>query len=118
MKKYDLIHAQYGLIIYAYLSRRPFIAHIVGSDLRELAFSNSFRGMLMRRALKNAKIIFFTSPIDKLLLQKLNINNYIFIPIIWDTDYFKSNNSKSVNNSNLTIFHPTNLNWKVKGNDV
>ena len=117
-RKYDLIHAQYGLVIYAYLSRRPFIAQIVGSDLRELAFSNSFRGMLMRRAFKNAKIIFFTSPIDKLLLQKLNINNYIFIPIIWDTNYFKSNNSKSVNNSNLTIFHPTNLNWKVKGNDV
>jgi glycosyltransferase involved in cell wall biosynthesis len=117
-RKYDLIHAQYGLIIYAYLSRRPFIAQIVGSDLRELAFSNSFRGMLMRRALKNAKIIFFTSPIDKLLLQKLNIYNGIFVPIIWDIDYFKSDNSKLVNNSNLTIFHPTNLNWKVKGNDV
>jgi glycosyltransferase involved in cell wall biosynthesis len=117
-KKYDLIHAHYGLVIYAYLSRRPFIAQIVGSDLRELAFSNSFRGILMRRALKKAKIVIFTSPLDKILLQKLNIHKKIFVPIIWDTDFFKQENSKESDNSNLTIFHPANLNWKIKGNDI
>jgi glycosyltransferase involved in cell wall biosynthesis len=117
-RKYDLIQAQYGLVIYAYLSRRPFIAQIVGSDLRDLAFSNSFRGMLMRQALKKAKKILYTSPLDKLLLEKLNIHTGIFIPIMWDTDFFKSDNSNLSKNTKFTIFHPANLNWNIKGNDV
>ena len=117
-KKYNLIQSQFDFTIFSYISRKTYIPQIVGSDLSELAFSNSIRGMLYRRALKKAKIIFFTAPKDKILLKKLNINNGIFVPIMWDTDYFKPDNSKLNNNYNFTIFHPSNLDWKLKGNDI
>ena len=117
-KKYDLIQSQYDFTIFSYISRKNYIPQIVGSDLSELAFSNSIRGMLMRRALRKAKIIFFTSPPDKILLEKLNIHTGIFVPIMWDTDYFKPDNSKLNDNTNLTIFHPTCLDFKFKGNNI
>ena len=70
-KKYDLIHSYTELSIFAYLSRRPFIANPTGSDLREMAFSNSIRGILLRRALNKAKIITAASPEVLDLLSKL-----------------------------------------------
>jgi glycosyltransferase involved in cell wall biosynthesis len=117
-KKYDLIQSQYDFTIFSYISRKTYVPQIVGSDLSELAFSNSIRGMLFRRALKKAKIIFFTTPPDKILLEKLNIHTGIFVPIMWDTNYFQPDDSKLNNGSNLTIFHPTYLDLKFKGNDI
>ncbi|MDH3515785.1 MAG: glycosyltransferase [Nitrosopumilus sp.] len=117
-KKYDLIQSQYDFTIFAYISRKKYVPQIVGSDLSEIAFSNSLRGILMKRALRKPKTIFFTTPPDKVLLQKLNIHTGIFVPIMWDTDYFKPDDSNLNNNSTLTIFHPTNLNFKFKGNNI
>jgi len=77
-KKYDLIHSYTELSIFAYLSRRPFIANPTGSDLREMAFSNSIRGILLRRALNKAKIITAASPEVLDLLSKLQLKQGIF----------------------------------------
>ncbi|WP_166286069.1 hypothetical protein, partial [Candidatus Nitrosotalea sp. FS] len=58
-KKYDLVHAYVEMPIFAYLSRRPFVAHTQGSDFREMAMGNSLRGILLRLAYKRAKAVLF-----------------------------------------------------------
>lgn len=115
-KKYDLIHAHVEFPIFAYLSRKPFIAHTLGSDLRELAFTNSLRGVLLRRALKKARVVFFYEPLHKSFLAKLKVKTGIHLPVMWDTDFYKLNTS--IKNENFTIFHPTNLDWRLKGNYI
>ena len=118
-KKYDLIQGQSDLLIFAYLSRRPYVAQPVGTELRETAFTNSLRGILLRRAFKKAKLIFFTGPNDVNLLKKLKINTGIFVPIIWDTNFFKPESLPHNEFSDkFVIFHPANLDWKTKGNDI
>ena len=69
-KKYDLIHAYVELPMFSYVANRPFIAHTQGSDLRELAFSNSIRGRILRRAYKKAKATIFYQPDYLPLLPK------------------------------------------------
>lgn len=118
-KKYDLIHAYVELPIFAYLSRKPFVAHPQGSDLREMAFSNSIRGILLRRAYRKAKAIIVSSPEQIFLLKKLKLYNGILIPIIPEYPFFKPENiSKDDFNDKLVIFHPANIDWKGKGNDI
>ena len=87
-KKYDLIQGQSELLIFAYLSRRPYIAQAIGTDLREKAFTNSLHGILLRRAFKKAKLLFFTAPIDTKFLAELKINTKIYVPLMWDTNFF------------------------------
>lgn len=115
-KKYELIHAHVEFPIFAYLSRRPFIAHTLGSDLRELAFTNSIRGILLRRALKKAKVVFFYEPLDKSLLAKLKVKTGIHLPVMWDTEFYHPTNQSK--NEFFTIFHPANLDWRLKGNNI
>lgn len=118
-KKYDLIHAYVELPIFAYVSRRPFIAHSQGSDFRELAFSNSVKGMLLRKAYKKAKIVLFSQPDQLPLFSKLKLVNYLFIPILWDTSFYKPMQIvSSVYSDKFVIFHPSNLEWRLKGNDI
>jgi len=118
-KKYDLIHGHVEFPIFAYFSRKPYISQTLGSDLRELAFSNSIRGFLLRRALRKAKVVFFSESLDPSLLQKLKINTGIHLPLMWDTDFFhKKEINKNEFSENLTLFHPTNLDWRLKGNDI
>ncbi len=116
-KHYDLIHGHVEFPIFAYLSRRPFIAHTLGSDLRELAFTNSLRGILLRRALRKAKVVFFYEPLDKSLLAKLKVKTGIHLPVMWDTDFYHPI-EHSPKNEYLTIFHPANQNWRLKGNNI
>jgi len=118
-KKYDLIHAYVEMPIFAYLSRRPFLAHTQGSDFREMAFSKSMRGVLLRRAYKKAKVILFFQPDHYPLFEKLKLSNDIFLPPLWDTSFFKS--QKIINpeyEDKLVVFHPANLEWRLKGNDI
>ena len=117
-KNYDLIQAHYDLAIWAYLSRRSFIAQIVGDDLRELAFTNSIRGMLLRRAYKKAKVVLFSNPTEPPLLSKLKLENSIFLPLLVELDFFKPQEvSQHEFDDKFVIFHPTNLWWK-KGNQI
>ena len=76
-KKYDLIHSYVEFPIFSYISRRSFLVYAQGSDLRELAFSNSFRGQLLRRAYKKAKLLITAQPDHIPLISKLKITKWI-----------------------------------------
>ena len=88
-KQFDLLHAHVELPIFAYLSRRPFLSHPMGRDLREMAFTNSLRGILLRRAYRKSKAIFFGGPGLYSLLLKLKIQKTIFLPFVHDVSFFK-----------------------------
>jgi len=118
-KEFDLIHAYVEMPIFAYLSRRIFIAHTQGSDFRELAFSNSIRGFLLRRSYRKAKAVIFFQPDHLPLFKKLKLKNGIFIPPSWNTSFFKPyESSRNEFGDNFIIFHPGNLEWRLKGNDI
>ena len=115
--KYDLIQAHVELPIFAYLSRKPFVAYTQGSDFRELAFSNSFRGKLIRRAYKKAKIVLFGQPDHYSLFSKLGLKNGIFMPAPWDFSLYSPKPVEKINDK-FVIFHPSHQIWRIKGNDV
>jgi len=118
-KKYDLIHAYVELPIFSYLSRRPYIVQALGSDFRELAQSNTFSGLLLRRAYRKAKIILFSMPDHLPIYEKMNLKNGIFFPLPVNSLFFKpSKNKKILFNKKLVIFHPTSLIWRIKSNDI
>ena len=116
--KYDLIHAYVELPIFAYLSRRNYMVQALGSDFRELATSNTIRGKLLQRAYKKAKVILFSMPDHLPLYNQLNLNNGIFFPLPVDLTVFKPMIQDKYNAKKFVIFHPTNLNWSIKRNDI
>ncbi|CDI06469.1 glycosyltransferase [Candidatus Nitrosotenuis uzonensis] len=115
-KKYDLIHAYVEFPIFAYFSGKPFLAHTQGSDFREMAQSKTLRGFLLRRAYRKAKAVLFFQPDHLPLFSKLKLYNGIFIAPLWDTTFFRAYSNKA-NNKKFTIFHPANLEFRLKGND-
>ena len=117
-KKYDLIHAYVEAPIFAQFSSRPFIAHVLGSDLRELAFTKSLRGFLLRRAYKKAKVVLFYEP--KLLpyLKKLGVKRKIFFPYTPNDVFYPKNVRLEELKDKFVIFHPARADWKIKGNDI
>ena len=82
-RKYDLIHAYVELPIFAYFSRRNFVAHTQGSDFREMAMGNSIRGILLRRAYKRSKAILFFQPDHYPLFTTLIEGLILKKPMIW-----------------------------------
>jgi len=118
-RKYDLIHAYVEMPIFAYFSRQNFIANTQGSDFRELAFTNSIRGILLRRAYKKAKAVLFFQPDHLPLFSKLKLKNGIFFPPLWDTEFFRPIEiSNSEFAEKFVVFHPANLEWRLKGNNI
>jgi hypothetical protein len=117
-KKYDLIHAYVELPIFSYLSGKTFMIQALGSDFRELAISNSLRGKLLLKAYKKAKVILFSMPDHLPLYRKLNLNNGIFFPLPVDLTFFKPMYHEQYNSQKFVIFHPTNLDWAIKRNDI
>ena len=116
--QYDFIHAHAELPIFAYLSRKPFLAQTTGSDLAEMAFTNSLRGIILRRAYRKAKTVIFSTPPDLPLLTKLKVKNTIFSPLITDELFFKPQTLiDETFKDKLVIFHPASHIWHVKGND-
>lgn len=117
--QFDLVHAYVELPIFSYISRKPFIVQTQGSDFRELAFSNSLKGILLRRAYKKAKLIILSQADHTKLVSKLKLNNSVFLPIMWDTDFFKPiSYEHKLSEHNFVIFHPTRQNWNGKKNNV
>ncbi len=116
-KKYDLLHAYVEFPIFANFSGKPFIAQTQGSDLRELAQSNSLKGFLLRKAYKKAKTILYFQPDYYPILEKMNLKKEIFLPPFWDTSFFIKKNSSIPPKDQFVIFHPSNLDWRLKGND-
>jgi len=118
-KKYDLIHAYVEFPIFAYFSGKTFIANTQGSDFRELALTNSLRGILLRRAYKKAKAVLFFMPDHLPIFSKLKLKNGIFLPPLWNTSFFKPKEiPRDKFEDKLVIFHPANLEWRIKGNDI
>lgn len=117
--KYDLIHSHAELPIFASFSGKPFIAQTMGSDLSEMAFTNSLRGVLLRRAYKKAKVVLYGTPDQPPLLKQLKMKNTIFLPLISDLSFFKP--QKIVDEKfkdKFVIFHPASHIWDIKGNDI
>ena len=101
-KQFDLLHTQVELPIFAYLSRRPFLSHIMGSDLRELAFSNSLRGILLRRSYRRSKAVLYGGPGPHSLLSKLKLKNTLFLPMLHDISFFKPQTVENKFNTLIT----------------
>jgi len=117
MKKYDIIHAYNAVPIHAMFSGRPYVAQSGGDDLRIKAFERSITGYLLRRAYKKANQFVYVWPIHKPYVEKLGINNPVYLPRIWDTQFFAKNKLKKRDQKSLVIFLPTLEEWKTKGND-
>lgn len=116
MKKYDLIHAYNAVPIHAMFSGKPYLAQSGGDDLRKKAFEKSLTGYLLRRSYKKADQFVYVWPIHKLYAEKLGIPNPIYLPRIWNTQFFVKKN-KNAERKGFAIFFPTIENWETKGND-
>lgn len=118
MRKYDLIHSNMEMPIFAMLSHKKYIAQSIGDDLRDLAFRNSIKGRLLRRAYNHADMFIFSWPPHKSYVEKLQLENVKFIPWLWSTQIFSNHQKKEhMKNNVLTLFHPMTQNWEMKGND-
>ena len=115
-RKYDIIHSYVEFPIFASFTNKPFIAHTQGSDFRELAKSKSLKGILLRRAYKKAKVILFFQPDHLPIFTELKLKNGIFLPPLWDTSFFTSKQIDR-DDSKFIIFHPANLEFRLKGNE-
>lgn len=117
MRKYDFIHANMELPIFAMISRKPYIAQSIGDDLRELAFQKSVRGFLLQKAYKKANAFVFSWPPHKPFVEKLRLTNSVYIPWAWDTSKFSKAKKQKNYEKDLRIFHPLAQNWEMKGNE-
>lgn len=119
MRSFDIIQGHYDQVIFGFFSRKPLVSQIVGSDLTELAITNSIRGRLLRFAYKNSKAVLFDGPTQKPILDRLKIKKIIFFPMLFDTEFFKPQKTpKGEFSGKFVVFHPTYLDWNVKGNDI
>ena len=117
MRQYDLVHASTELPIFAYLSRKPFVAFTTGADIAKLANEKSIKGFLLRRAYKKAAVVVFAAPYQEKYVNRLKIKKSLYIPILWDHTKFTSKYHNKINNEKFVIFHPTNHVWNYKKND-
>ena len=117
MKKYDIIHAYNATPIHAMLSGKPYIAQTGGDELRIKAFEKSVTGFLLKSAFRKANQFVYVWPVHKPLVEKLGIQNPIYLPRIWDTQNFETTGKYSPDPSKLSILLPTSEIWSTKGND-
>jgi glycosyltransferase involved in cell wall biosynthesis len=117
MKEFDLIHAWVEFPIFALFSGKNFIVNTQGSDFRELYHTKSLKGFLLKIAYKKAKVIIFNQPDYLKKNPKILIKKGVFVPVIWESKNWPTFNSISHKN-NFIIFHPTSLNWRIKGNQI
>lgn len=116
IKGIDILHAQCTAPIEAQF-RAPeyFVAHCLGSDLRELAFSHTLYGYLLRRAYRKARIIYFNN-IDHIdYLERLGLEGH-FLPNPLDLDRIHPTPpSIRFHGYDFVIFHPTAHDWTYHG---
>lgn len=117
MRKYELIQASTELPIFSQFSGRPYVTYATGADVAKLAFENSMKGRLLRRAYRKTKLLIIGAPYLYKYTTKLKIPNVVFIPVLSDYTKFNPQESLKKNNAKFTIFHPTNHVWDYKKND-
>ena len=118
-KNYDAIIALTEFSIFAMFAGKPYGALSTGSDMRELAFENSFKGFLYRLSYKISRLIIWGEP-DKInLIKKLGISNKtVFCTAPRNVNFKIQNVKKDSEFSNkFVIFHPVSQYWRLKKND-
>jgi len=117
-KNYDIIHAQCTEPIFAqFFGCKILISHCLGSDLREVATSNSILGFLLRNAYKKSKIIYFNNIDHSYYLDQLGLKAQ-FLPNPLDLDrIYPKKVTNFLGKLRFTILHPTNLDWTYIGNE-
>ena len=112
-KQYDLIHAYAGVPLFIQFFGVPYVAHSVGTDLRKIALTNSFQGMLMRRAYNKSKKVIFSVPDQITAIEKLSLDA-VFIPV----PAIENKVIKKKKENVFRIFQPTRQDWERKGNII
>lgn len=117
-KNYDVIHAQCTEPIFAqFFGCKTLISHCLGSDLREIATSNTILGFLLRNAYKRSKIIYFNNIDHPYYFHQLGLEAE-FLPNPLDLDrIYPKKTTKIFDKFGFTILHPTNLDWTYIGSE-
>jgi len=115
-KNYDLVHAQCTAPIMAqFKAPGRLVSHCLGSDIRELAQSNTIAGYLLRRAYHLSRIVFFNNVDHIIYLRKLGIKGS-FLPNPLDITRFSPHpGSIDFGGYDFVVLHPTSLDWSYKG---
>lgn len=117
-KEYDVIIALTEFSIFALFSGKPYVSVTTGSDLRELYFKKSLRGLLFRLSFRKAKAIIYGEP-DKIpLLTKLGLyKKAVFVNNPRQFNKYSEKVEKGKFEDRFVIFSPTAQDWRLKGND-
>lgn len=119
-KQYQLIQAYSLDPIYVMLGNpgHPFICYEHGT-MREFPFDDSAHGRLYALALKKAEKVIITNADCNRSAEKLNMDNYVFIPHIIDDDLFcpadyspLREKLKKQNNCEYIFVAPSRHHWK------
>jgi len=114
LRRYDLLESFCLQPPFIQAIGRPYISFATGSDLRELAIENTPAGSRARSIFQHAELVFFAPDpghLDAVRQLKLK-NSYPYRQVI-DTEFFapKKKTETLSRTDELTIFHPTNLDW-------
>lgn len=117
-KEYDVIIALTEFSIFALFSGKPYVAHTTGSDLRELFFEKSLKGLLFRLSYMNANAIIYGEPDKVPLLIRLGLHKKaIFVNAPRQLNIHSERVEKDKLENKFVIFSPTAQDWKSKQND-
>ncbi len=100
---------------FCFFRLKKYIACASGSDIRELAVSNTDAGRRILNYFKSAHKVFLLNVDMIMVAQKLGLKNYMFFPFAIDIDFYKPNNIVS-NREKILFFMPSNLDWGVTDN--
>ena len=117
-KNYDVIIALTEFSIFAMFSGKPYAALSTGSDMRELSFEKSFKGLLYRLSYRIARFVIWGEPDKRPLLKKLGIEKKAIFATAPRNINFEPRSVKKNNLNKFIIFHPVSQNWKLKRNDI
>lgn len=117
LMEYDLIQGYAGAPMFLQFLPKPYVAHSTGYDMRVLALQKTVTGRLMKRAYEKAKVVFFSNPDQLDAIDELGLKEIQFIPFIVDIEKYAPK-KKPKSPHPLLLFHPSRLDWKIKGNDI
>jgi len=117
LRNYDVVQAStmWSALVYPFarLHRKPFIAWATGSDLREMVWSKTVRGRLLKAAFANADCLLFCDIGLIPFLKQLSPCRSMFIPCP-----FELGNSlpwHKEHDHRLLVFHFSRLDYTEKG---
>lgn len=116
--QFDVVHAQcLAPIMAQFTAPDRFVSHCLGSDLRELAQTNTIAGFLLRRAYRRSRVVFFNNVDHIALLRTLGIEG-TFLPNPLDLERFAPGTPvRRFPGHDFILFHPARLDWVYRGAD-